>query len=177
MLPERKRDWLAIIGLGLGAVFGLAGTFVSQAPVRQVFWLIDGVGLVVASALLVLKFLRRGCDGIAAGFLVFGIGESFLIAGTAAGLEPGIPLFGAGVALWAAGLFLILFPPVFALWVRVAGAVAAVLFVIVAVRIFRGEGLLAISRPLPFFAYPFLVATFGGWICWVVRNPSDDLKA
>lgn len=56
----KNTDIVAAIGLGVGAVFGLAGTLVSPAPVRQMFWAIDGVGLIVATALLTLKHLRRG---------------------------------------------------------------------------------------------------------------------
>ena len=168
---DRSRDWIAAVGLGLGAVFGMAGTFVSQAPVRQVFWAIDGIGLVVASALLTMKFLRKGSDCVAAGFLVFAIGESFLISGAAAGLEGGIPAFGCGVALWATALLLISIPKEFASWVRLAGILAAILFGLVAARIFWGEPLLATSRPLPFFAYPFIVLTFAGWILSLVKKP------
>jgi hypothetical protein len=71
MPPASRKplDIIAAIGLALGAVFGLAGTMVSQAPVRQTFWAIDGVGLVIASTLLTVKYLRKGCDCVAAGFL------------------------------------------------------------------------------------------------------------
>jgi hypothetical protein len=33
----------------------------------------------------------------------------------------------------------------------------------VALQIFMGRPLTALSRPLPFFAYPFLAATLVGW--------------
>ena len=169
-MSARNTDILAAAGLGVGAVFGLAGTLVSQAPVRQMFWVIDGVGLIVATALLTLKHLRRGDDCVAAGFLVFAIGESLLVSGTAAGLEGSVPSVAGGVALWAAALLLISIPPVFAPWVRLAGGVAAIVFVAVAARIFRGEQLLPTSTPLPFFAYPFLVLTFVGRIVALVRG-------
>ena len=80
-------------------------------------------------------------------------------------------MFGAGVALWAAGLLLVSTPLEFEAWVRFVGLMSAVLFGVVAVRIFYGEGLTAISRPLPYFAYPFLVATFVGWILELVKTP------
>ena len=38
------------------------------------------------------------------------------------------------------------------------------IFAVTAARIFWGEQLLPTSEPLPFFAYPFLVITFVGWI-------------
>jgi hypothetical protein len=161
---SRHLDFVAAMGLGAGALFGLAGTLVSQAPVRQTFWAIDGVGLIVATALLTIRHLKRGNDCVAAGFLVFAIGESLLVSGTAAGLAGSVPSFAGGVALWAAALLLISIPPVFATWVRLVGMLAAGLFAIVAARIFWGEDLLPTSTPLPFFAYPFLVLTFVGWI-------------
>ena len=167
---RRSLDIIAAIGLGFGAVFGLAGTMVSQAPLRQMFWAIDGIGLVVASALLTVKFLRKGNDCVAAGFLVFAIGESLLVSGTAAGLAGSVPSFGGGVALWAVALLLTSIPGEFATWVRLVGVVASVLFAVVAARIFWGEQLLPTSTPLPFFAYPFLVITLLGWIWFLVKG-------
>jgi hypothetical protein len=48
-------------------------------------------------------------------------------------------------------------------WVRIVALIAAVLFAVVAVQIFGGHALSPLSKPLPFFAYPFLVATMLGW--------------
>jgi hypothetical protein len=163
-------DLVAIAGLAAGAVFGVAGAVVSDPSLRQLFWAIDGVGLIVACALLTMKFVRRGDECVAAGFLVFALGESLLVSGTASGLVGSVPTFGGGVALWAAGLLLISTPRVFAAWVRLVGALAAVLFVVVATRIFWGEQLLPIATPLPFFAYPFLVLTFVGWMIALVKG-------
>ena len=151
-------------------MFGLAGTVVADASLRQVFWAIDGVGLVVATALLTLKFLRSGNDCVAAGFLVFVAGESLLLSGTAAGLAGSVPSFGAGVALWAAALLLISIPGTFAAWIRLAGMTAAVLFAVTAARIFLGEQLLPTSAPLPSVGYPLIVLTFVGWIWTLLRK-------
>jgi hypothetical protein len=166
----RHLDLVAAAGLATGAVFGLAGTLVSQPAVRQVFWAVDGVGLVVAAALLTVRFLRRGEDCVAAGFLVFAIGESLLVAGTAAGLAGSVPAFAGGVALWAAALLLISIPAVFPMWVRIAGVLAAGLFSWVAMRIFSGEQLLPTATPMPFFAYPFLVLTLIGWMMALLKE-------
>ncbi len=68
------------------------------------------------------------------------------------------------MALWSAALLLTSIPKQFAPWVRAVGTLAAIAFAIVAARIFWGEQLLPTSSPLPFFAYPFLVITFVGWI-------------
>jgi hypothetical protein len=163
-------DLVSVVGLVAGATFGISGTFVSSEPLRQIFWLIDGVGVIVATVLLAVRFLRSGDDTVAAGFLVFALGESLLVSGTAAGLEASVPSFGGGVALWAAGLLLISIPARLAAWVRGAGVVAALLFAVVAARIFLGERLLPTSQPLPFFAYPLVVLTFFGWIVTVLKG-------
>ena len=163
-------DLVPIVGLLAGATFGIGGTFVASDPMRQVFWLIDGLGVIVATVLLAVRFLRSGDDTVAAGFLVFALGESLLVSGTAAGLEASVPSFGGGVALWAAGLLLISIPARLAAWVRGAGVAAALLFAVVAARIFSGERLLPTSQPLPFFAYPFVVLTFLGWIVTILQG-------
>ena len=162
----------AAAGLALGGAFGLLGTMVTRQPVRAAAWALDSVGLVVATSLLALKFFRKGNDFVAAGFLVFAIGEGVMLSGTAATLEASAPAFAAGTALWAAALLLTSLPDEFAGWIRLAGVVGAVLFTITAARIFWGEGLLPISSPLPFFAYPFLVLTFAGWIWTLLQSDS-----
>ena len=166
----RILDVIAAIGLAIGGVFGLAGTVVDQAELRQAFWAIDGVGLVVATALLTVKFLRQGNDCLAAGFLVFVVGESLLLSGTAAGLAGSVPSFAGGVALWATSLLLTSIPRTFATWIRLVGTTAAILFAVTAGRIFWGERLLPTSAPLPSVGYPFLVLTFAGWIWTLLRK-------
>jgi hypothetical protein len=72
--------------------------------------------------------------------------------------------------LWAASLVLVsadrVMPPV----VRGVGLVGALSFAVVAVQIFSGHALTPLSRPLPFFAYPFLAATLFGWAWAHYRN-------
>ncbi len=98
MNPERGRNLnvIASVGLTLGGVFGLAGTFAGQANLRNLAWEIDGLGLIVATSLLAIKFFRKGCDAIAAGFLVFAIGESVMLSGRKAltPLSSPLPFFG-----------------------------------------------------------------------------------
>jgi hypothetical protein len=45
----------------------MAGTFVAQPDLQALLWAIDGLGLVVATALLALKYARMGHDLVAAG--------------------------------------------------------------------------------------------------------------
>jgi hypothetical protein len=161
---------VAAIGLALGAVLGMAGTFVVQPNLQALLWAIDAAGLVMATALLALKYFRVGHDIVAGGFLVFAIGEAVLLSGTAAGPAASVPSFAAGTALWATALLLISIPRVLAIIARVLGMASAILFAIVAARIFWGEQLLPTSAPLPFYAYPFLVMTLVSWIWSLLRE-------
>ena len=163
-------DTIASLGLAIGGAFGLAGTFVASAPLRETLWTIDGVALVVAAALLTMKYQRLGNDCVAAGFLAFLAGESLLLAGNAAGLQASVPSYAGGISLWAAGLVMVSAPKVFALWMRLTALVAAVLFVVSAGMILWGAPLLPTSSPLPAAGYPFLVLTFIGWIWTLVRD-------
>jgi hypothetical protein len=167
---DKKMNIVAIVGLALGAVFGMAGTMVMQSNLRNLSWGIDSAGLVMATTLLALKFFRQGNDLVAAGFVVFAIGEGVMLSGTAAGLNGSVPAFAAGTALWATALLLIHIPNEFAMWTRLLGIVACLLFALTSGRILWGADLLPISSPLPFFAYPFLVATFIGWIWRLFRE-------
>jgi hypothetical protein len=153
-------------GLVIGAVLGMAGTFVPAASLRGLLWGIDGTALIVATALLTMHHLRRGNDVVAAGFLVFVVGETLILGSATMDIAASGPAFGAGAALWAASLALVSAPSVMPSWIRLVSAVAAVLFAIVAVRAFMGHALTPLSQPLPFFAYPFLALTLFGW-AWV----------
>jgi len=163
-------DTIASLGLAIGGAFGLAGTFVTSAPLRETLWTIDGVALVVAAALLTMKYQRLGNDCVAAGFLAFLAGESLLLAGNAAGLQASVPSYAGGISLWAAGLVMVSAPSTFALWMRLTALVAAVLFVVSAGMILWSAPLLPTSSPLPAAGYPFLVLTFIGWIWTLMRD-------
>ena len=163
-LAAGRSRYVAVVGLALGGVFGVAGSFVPQAHLRQIFWTVDGVGIVVAAALLAVRFFRQGDDLLAASFLVFLAGESLVLSNTAAGLEASRASFASGVALWAASLVMTSLSGAFPRWSRVTGLVAAALFTATAVKIALGDTLVATSAPLPSAGYPFLVLTFVGWI-------------
>jgi len=163
-------DTIAALGLATGGALGLAGTFVASAPLRETLWTVDGAALVVATALLTMKYLRLGNDCVAAGFLTFLAGETLLMAGNAAGLEASVPSYVGGITLWAAALVMVSAPKTFALWMRLTAVVAAVLFVVSACMIIWGAPLLPTSSPLPAAGYPFLVLTFVGWIWTLLRS-------
>src|SRR5215207_6175469 len=154
-MNEKRTRIIASIGLLVGGIFGMVGSFASSTTVRGIAWGVDGVGLILASALLTLYFFRKGYDAIAAGFLILAIGEGLILSCSAINLNEDISSFGAGTSLWAASLALISFQRVFPLLVRVTGFIAAVLFIVVSVQIFAGRLLHALTEPLPFYAYPF----------------------
>ena len=140
---KNSEKFVAITGLALGGVFGMAGTFVAQPNLRAVFWAIDGVGLIVATCLLALHYFRKDNNLVAAGFLVYAIGEGVMLGGTAGSLDASVPSFAAGTALWAAALLLTSVPPGFALGTRIIGFVGAILFAITSMKIFWGDQLVA----------------------------------
>ena len=144
----------------------MAGTLAPSASWRGLAWGLDGTALVVATALLAIHHVRRGHDVVAAGFLVFVVGEGLILSTAAMDLAATIPSFGAGVALWASSLALVSAPKVMPVVVRGIGFIGSLLFAVVAVEIFVGRALTPLSEPLPFFAYPFLAATLFGW-AWV----------
>ena len=173
-VSDRPRQVVAASGLVIGAVLGMAGTFVPSATLRGLLWGIDGVALIVATALLTIHHLRRGNDLVAAGFLVFVVGETLIVSSSAMDLAASSPVFAAGVGLWAAALVLVSAPNVMPSWLRGVAIVGALLFSVVAVQGFMGRALTPLSEPLPFFAYPVLAITLFGWAwvhCREMRGP------
>lgn len=166
---------IASVGLVLGGATGIAGTFAPSVALRGLLWGIDGTSLVIAAVLLVIMFLRAGHDLIAGGFLVFAFGQCLILASAAMPLDGGAPVFGAGAALWAAGLVLVSMPGTLPRIVRLMGLAAALLLLVPAVHILLGEPVTALTKPLPFNAYPVLVATMIGWV-WTLwkRFPAGE---
>jgi len=171
-MAEKTSRLVSSGGLVVGSVLGMAGTFAPSVPVRGVLWGLDGIALVVATALLAIHYFRKGNDVVAAGFLVYAVGQALVLSTAAMDLAASGPMFGAGTGLWAASLFLLSAPKTAALWVRIVGVIAGALFLMVAIRIFLGQALTALSEPFPFYAYPFLVATLAGWAWERYRDPA-----
>ena len=165
MSGERLRQ-VAAAGLVIGAVLGVAGSFTPSGQLRGLAWGVDGIAIVVASALLVVHHGREGNDQLAAGFLVFLAGETLIVATSGMELTASAPLFAAGAGLWSGALALISASPRMPAVIRCTGAVASVLLAVTAVRIFGGAALTSLSKPLPFYGYPFLALTLVGW-AWV----------
>jgi hypothetical protein len=168
MSSERLRV-VAAAGLVVGALLGMAGSFTPSASLRSLAWAIDGTGIIVGSALLVVHHLRAGNEGLAAGFLVFIAGQTLVVASSVMELAASAPIFGAGAGLWAAGLALISASTVMPAFVRITGAIASVLLAVTAVQIITGGDITPLSKPLPNYAYPFLALTLFGWAWTHVR--------
>jgi hypothetical protein len=162
MTFDRARA-VAAAGLVVGALLGMAGSFAPSAALRSVAWGIDGTAIVTASALLVVHHVRAGNDQVAAGFLVFLAGQTLIVACSAMELAASAPVFAAGAGLWSAGLALVSTAPLMPAFVRATGAIASVLLAITALESFGGAGLTPLSKPLPFYAFPFLALTLFGW--------------
>lgn len=169
--------FLILTGLAFGAVFGIAGSVVPGANLRSLFWGIDGTGLIIATVLLALHFFRAQNDLLAAGFLLYAIGESIMHIGNATTLEGAIPSFAAGAALWSTAFMLVSAPRGLALWNRIVGVIASLLFAATALQMFWGVHLTSLTRPLPYFGYPFLVLNFIGWGTAVARPRASMAEA
>jgi hypothetical protein len=149
-VSDRKLKVLASVGLAVGGVLGMAGTFAPSASLRGLSWGIDGTALVMASAILTLVYYRMGQDLVAAGFLVLAIGEGIILSSAAMDLDASVPSFGAGSGLWAMALALISLPLVFPFPVRTLGLIAASMFASTALQIFSGIPLTPLSSLCPF---------------------------
>ena len=164
-MSNNRLTLLASISLIVGGLLGLVGSF-SPPAMRSVAWGLDGTALVMGSLLLAVHQVKLGNEQLAAGFFTYVAGQTLVVSSSAMELSASTPSFGAGVGLWAAGVALVSASSTMPIFVRVTGAIAALLFTIVALQIFSGMALTPLSNPLPFNAYPFLVLTLFGW-AWV----------
>ena len=169
-MSDRLTKVTASLGLFIGGVFGMIGSFVPSAPLRSLAWGIDGVGLILATVILAVYYFRKELDVTAAGFLIFAIGESLIISSSGIRLDANASSFGAGCSLWATSLFVISSQKTFLMFIRCTGFLAAVLFAVVAVQIFMDYPLNALTKPLPFFTYPIFVITIFGWVWTLLRE-------
>jgi len=166
---------LAAVCLVVGGVLGMVGSFASPA-VRGIAWGLDGTALVIGAALLVVHYIRLGNELLAAAFLVFVAGQTLVASGSAMELSRSSASFAAGAGLWAAALVMISASSAIPIFVRVTAGIASVLFAITALQIFGGAALTTLTKPLPFYAYPFLVVTLFG-LAWVHFRSAPDNAA
>ncbi len=166
---------IAAIGLLIGCLLGMTGSVVPADIVRNVLWAIDSCGLILAAALLAIYFAKKDYDIVSAGFFIFAIAESIIFFSCAVNLNESIPAFGTGTCLWALSIAVISSQKLFPVFVRCTGLIAALLFTITAFQIFTGHPLTALTKPLPFFAYPFYAATLAGW-AWTLLYRNSKLS-
>ena len=167
---NRTEKLIASTGLGIGAVFGISGSLYSEPVVLQsVLYEISSIGLVVAAALLTVKYIRRNNDLLATGFLVFAIGEAIMTVGIPLGPGAGIHAFAAGMALYVPALLFISIPKTYPTWTRVTGIAAIIPFGISASKVFMG-GQILYTDPLPGIGYGLLVLTIIGWIWTIMKD-------
>jgi hypothetical protein len=171
-MNEKQTKTIAAVGLFTGGIFGIIGSLVSSASFRGFAWGVDGIALILAGTLLTVYYFRKGYDTLAAGFLMFAIGEGLVLSCNAADLDKDISSFCAGTSLWAASLALISFQNVFPKLVRFTGFIAAILFFVVSVQTFSGGAVNALTEPLPFYAYPFFATTIFGW-GWILLKTNS----
>jgi hypothetical protein len=168
-MKETRIIQIASIGLILGGVFGIIGSFVPWASIRGLAWGIDGICLVVSTCLLTTYYFKKGYDMVAVGFLVFAIGQGLILSGSGIDPSTSVSSFGAGAGLWSVSLLIISSQRVFPIVVRCLGIIAGVLFLWVAIVIFMSGSLNALSEPWPFYAYPFFALTIFGWAWTLLR--------
>lgn len=172
-MSSNRLKLLAAASLVVGGVLGMAGSF-SPSSVRGVAWGLDGTVLVLGAALLAVHHIKLGHEQLAAGFLVFVTGQTLVVSGSAMELSASSPSFAAGAGLWAAALALVSASSLMPAFVRFTGAIASLMFAVTALQIYSGTVLTPLSKPLPFFAYPFLVLTLFGWAWNHYRSDSDE---
>lgn len=172
-MSSNRLNLFAAACLVVGGVLGLVGSF-SPPTVRSIAWGLDGTALVLGSALLAVYHLKRGHEQLAAGFLVFVAGQTLVVSGSAMELSASSPSFAAGAGLWAAALALVSTTSLMPVIVRITGIIASLMFAATALATYDGGALDPLSRPLPFFAYPFLVFTLFGWAWHHCRLDSSD---
>ena len=162
-MNETRLRTLVAVCLIIGAVLGMAGAFAPTDSLRSLLWMIDGTALIIGCALLVAHHIRRGDELLAAGFLVYLVGEALINYGAAINIGASAPILAAGTAIWAGGLGVVSSSSAMPAWVRATGAIAALLLAVTSIQILLGADLSALARPLPFYAFPFLAATLVGW--------------
>ena len=163
---------LIVVGLAIGAVLGLGGKFLPAGPPRNVAHTLSSLGIIMGSALLAAWFARRGKSTVSVGFALLALAEGIILSGVfllaSAPTFPGAYTFAAGVALYAVALPLASVPPAFSLWIRMAGALAAIPFAAHALLWLLGRSP-ASSGPLASTGYVLLIVAMVGWMITVLR--------
>jgi hypothetical protein len=116
-----------------------------------------------------VKLLKMDRDISSAGFIVLAIAEGVMSSGTADPGSGNMASFGAGVALYVPGLFMISLPKGFPVWIRVIGVLASIPFAIAGAKIFMGEQVPSISM-FPTIGYSLLTIMFLALSWWALKK-------
>jgi hypothetical protein len=154
-------------GLVVGAVLGFGGNFIEQDDIQSVSYGLSALGLILSSVLLAVEHVSIGHRLAAAGFALLALGETRVLNPT--GVPGGEASFAAGVFLYAPGLLLIALSGWAPRWVRLVGALAAVLFAAHSL-VYLGGGAIDSTGPLAGVGYALLTVTIIGWILTVLRS-------
>ncbi len=167
--------FIAMIGLAIGALFGMSGLVFTSPLVQTALFVFSGVGLSLGLLLLSRMFLKQGEEFTGMGFLVFGIGEAVLTMNSAAEEASFDSAFAGCMLFYVLGHILIFIPRQFPTWMRITGLLSATFFLSAAVRYYAGFGI-DTADPLPGIGYGFLVITIIGWITYLARERREVTK-
>jgi hypothetical protein len=171
--PSSSLKYIIVLGLAVGSIFGIGGSMVEAGSTMQkLFWEISSLGLITGLILYARSPQVSGDVFVSSGFVIIAIAEAVMTAGTPLGEQGGQATFGAGMALYAPGLFVIACSAYFALWVRAACALSAIAFLIAAYSIFAGEVVLA-TTTFPSAGYALLTLANIGWIVRLFGKPRE----
>ena len=163
---------LISVGLAIGAVLGLGGSFLPAGPPQNIALVLSSLGLIMGSALFAAWFAGRGHSIVAVGFALLALAESISFSGiflvASAPTFPGAYTFAAGVALYAVALPLASVPSAFPLWTRIVGTLAAIPFAAHALLWLLGRSP-APSGPLASIGYVLFTVATVGWMITVLR--------
>lgn len=173
MMIKHSNNLIAVIGLAIGALFGVVGGFFSNPTIQIGIYEISSIGLTAACVLLAVKYMREKEDYLATGFLLLAIAEAVMTAGASAGAQMGQASFGAGMALYVPSFLFISLPKKYPIWTRLPGLLATIPFTLAATQIFMGEEVLSTST-LPGVGYGLLTLTIIGWIIALLREKSKS---
>jgi len=154
-------------GLLVGVVLGMAGNIPQEGWLQTLLYAVSSIGLVVASALFVLREAHRGGEFVPAGFAIFTFAEIIVWVGGGPTGPGGEAPFAAAVLFYVPALLLISLPPRFPFWARAAGALAAVPFGIHAIVFLLGGNP---SEGPQIAGYLLLSVAAIGWAVDVVRS-------
>jgi len=172
-MKEKKIVTIAATGLLTGCVLGMAGSIIPGDTFRNLAWAGGSAGIILASVLLSVFYFRRSYDTLAAGFIILAIGEAVVFSSCATNLDENFSSFGAGSLLWALAIAVLSLQKFFPLLIRLTGMIGAILFAVASILILTGEHVNPLTKPLPYFAYPFYAATLVGWAWTILRNQSS----